>query len=126
KNLSRAEETVQHQKPGRPKQMCQERPDTQASREIKFWTQSCSTNETLTQNPKTDTEEIRGKLEQKSWKGNEDHAQEGTHGGADRSGFAAGGSGSEGSGDLPQGGDQPGDVLPVEATVFGCRGERAA
>jgi hypothetical protein len=31
----------------------------------------------LTQNPKTDTEEIRGKLGQKSGRGDEDDAQEG-------------------------------------------------
>ena len=34
----------------------------------------------MTQNPKTDTEESRGKLEQESWRGDEDYAQERTHG----------------------------------------------
>jgi hypothetical protein len=48
----------------------------------------------VTQNPKTDTEEIRGKLGQKSGRGDEDDAQEGAHGRADRGGTAAGGSGS--------------------------------
>ncbi len=38
----------------------------------------------LTQNPKTDTEEIRGKLGQKSGRGDEDDAQDGAHGRADR------------------------------------------
>ena len=46
----------------------------------------------LTQNPKTDTEETRGKLGQKSGRGDEDDAQEGSHGRADRGGAAAGGS----------------------------------
>ena len=44
----------------------------------------------VTQNPKTDTEEIRGKLGQKSGRGDEDDAQEGSHGRADRGGIAAG------------------------------------
>src|SRR5713226_2452887 len=47
---------------------------------------------TVTQNPKTVSGETRGKLGRKSWRGDEDDAQEGTHGGADRSGIAAGGS----------------------------------
>ena len=38
----------------------------------------------MTQNPRTDTEEIRGKLRQKSGRGDEDDAQEGSHGRADR------------------------------------------
>src|SRR6266849_5954094 len=42
----------------------------------------------VTQNPKTDTEETRGKLGQKSGRG--DKAQEGSHGRADRSSVAAG------------------------------------
>jgi hypothetical protein len=46
----------------------------------------------VTQNPKTDTEESRGKLGQKSGRGDEDHAQEESHRGADGGGVAAGGS----------------------------------
>ncbi|HEV2315911.1 MAG TPA: SDR family NAD(P)-dependent oxidoreductase, partial [Candidatus Acidoferrales bacterium] len=49
--------------------------------------------ETLTQNPKTDTEEIRGKLGRNSGRGGEDDAQERSLRGADRSGIATSGSG---------------------------------
>jgi hypothetical protein len=45
----------------------------------------------VTQNPKIDTEDIRGKLGQKSGTGKEDDAQESTHGRADRSGQAEAG-----------------------------------
>ena len=72
----------------------------------------------LTQNPKTDTEEIRGKLGQKSGRGDEDDAQEGSYGRADRGGTAAGSTGSTRRRGLPQGGDQPGDVLSVETKVY--------
>ena len=75
----------------------------------------------LTQNPKTDTEEIRGKLGQKSGRGDEDDAQEGSYGRADRGGTAAGSTGSTRRRGLPQGGDQPGDVLSVETKVTGVR-----
>jgi hypothetical protein len=44
----------------------------------------------VTQNPKTDTEEIRGKLVQKSGTGDEDDAQEESHRRANRGGTAAG------------------------------------
>jgi hypothetical protein len=80
----------------------------------------------LTQNPKTDTEEIRGKLGQKSGRGDEDDAQEGSYGRADRSGTAAGASGSASRRGLPQGGDQPGDVLSVETEVYRGGSKRVA
>ncbi|HEV2315362.1 MAG TPA: hypothetical protein VGR94_08665, partial [Candidatus Acidoferrales bacterium] len=47
----------------------------------------------MTQNPKTDTEEIRGKLGRNSGRGGEDDAQERSLRGADRSGIATSGSG---------------------------------
>jgi hypothetical protein len=56
---------------------------------------------TVTQNPKTDTEEIRGKLEQESGQEDKDDAQEGPYGRANRSGVAAGGSGSASGRRLP-------------------------
>ena len=80
----------------------------------------------MTQNPKTDTEGSRGKLGQKSGTGDEDNAQEESHGRADRGGIAASGSGSQGGRDLPQGGDQPGNLLSLEAAVFRGGGERVA
>jgi hypothetical protein len=43
----------------------------------------------VTQNPKTDTRESRGKLGQKSWRGDEDESQDGSHGRADRGGVAS-------------------------------------
>src|SRR6185437_8044999 len=72
----------------------------------------------MTQNPKTDTEEIRGKLGRNSERGDEDDAQERSHGRADRSGVAAGGSGSTGGGGLSESRHQRGDVLSLEAAVF--------
>jgi len=51
----------------------------------------------VTQNPETGTEEIRGKLGQKSGKGNEDDAQEWSHGRADRGSVAENSSPSCGS-----------------------------
>ena len=48
----------------------------------------------MTQNPKTDTEGIRGKLGQESGTGDKDDAQEGSHGRADRGGTTASGGGS--------------------------------
>ena len=59
----------------------------------------------VTQNPKTDTE-IRGKLGQESGQGDEDDAQEWSHGRAYRCCFAASGSGSARGRCLPQGRDQ--------------------
>ena len=53
-----------------------------------------SASNQMTQNPKTDTGEIKGKLGQKSGTGDKDDAQEWSHGGADRGGIAAGGSGT--------------------------------
>ena len=50
----------------------------------------------------------------------------GFHGGADLDSIAAGGSRSQGGRDLPQSGNQPGDVLSVEAAVFGSGSKRAA
>jgi hypothetical protein len=73
----------------------------------------------VTQNPKTETEKTRGKLGQESVRGDKDDAQEGSHGRADRGRFAASGSGSQSSRDLPQGGDQPGDLLSLEAAYSG-------
>jgi hypothetical protein len=80
--------------------------------------------EKMTQNPKTDTEEIRGKLGQESGRGDEDDAQEGTHGRADRGGTAASASGSASGRRLPQGGDQPSDVLSLETEVYRGGSER--
>ena len=71
----------------------------------------------MTQNPKTDTAEIRGKLGQNSERGDQDDAQERSHGGADRCGAAAGGSRSTGGGCLSEDRDQRGDLIPVEAAV---------
>jgi hypothetical protein len=80
----------------------------------------------MTQNPKTDTAGIRGKLGQKSGTGDKDDAQEGSHGRADCGGIAAGGSGSASGRHLSQGGDQPGHVLSLETEVYRGRSERVA
>jgi hypothetical protein len=80
----------------------------------------------LTQNPKTDTEEIGGKLGQESGRGDKDDAQEGAYGRADRSGAAAGGSRSTRGRRLPQGGNQPSDILSLETEIYGSWGERVA
>jgi hypothetical protein len=82
--------------------------------------------ERMTQNPKTDTEGIRGKLGQKSGTGDEDDAQEWSHGRADRGGIAAGGGWGARGRRLPQDRDQPGNLLPLETEIHGGRGERAA
>src|SRR5579863_4034126 len=79
--------------------------------------------QSMTQNPKTGTEEIRGKLGRNCRRGDEDDAQERSHGGADRSRSAAGGGRSAGGGGLSQGRDQRGHVLSLEAAVFGGGGK---
>ena len=79
----------------------------------------------MTQNPKT----VTGKLEvlgESPGEEDEDDAQERTLRGADCGGAAAGRGRRAGGRDLPQGGNQLGNLLPVEEAVCRVRGERTA
>src|SRR5581483_10800576 len=78
----------------------------------------------VTQNPKTVAKETRVILGRTVLERRGDDAKENSHGRADRGGTAASGSGSASGRRLPQGGDQPSDVLSLETEVYRGGSER--